>query len=58
MSRGVQTPKKSDFVKAIKGAIEAGLSVQRVESEGGKIIVFVGKPEASSEQQVGDWDSV
>jgi hypothetical protein len=58
MSRGAQTLRKGDLVKAIKGAMEAGLSVQRVEVEKGKIIVFAGQPEATREQQPNEWDGV
>ena len=44
MSRGVQIFKQSDVTKACKGAVQAGLDVQRVEIDrAGKIVVFAGK---------------
>ena len=59
MSRGAQTLKKGHVIKAIKGAMEAGLNVQRFEvDQDGKIIVFAGQPDATGEQQVNEWDSV
>jgi len=41
MSRGNQTFRQGDITKALKGAQNAGIEVQRVEIEkGGKIVVF------------------
>ena len=56
MSRGAHKIKQGDITKAIKGTVNAGLAVQRVEIEGGKIIVFTGrdKPDAAAN----DWDDV
>jgi hypothetical protein len=45
VSRGAQTFKQGDVTKAIKGAVNAGLPVKRVEIEPGKITVFAGKPD-------------
>jgi hypothetical protein len=57
MSRGAHKFKQGDVTKAIKGAVNAGLAVKRVEIEGGKIIVFTGqdnKPPAA----MNEWDDV
>jgi len=56
MSRGAHKIKQGDITKAIKGTVNAGLAVQRVEIEGGKIIVFTGrdKPDAAANE----WDDV
>jgi hypothetical protein len=44
MSRGAQTFKQADVTKAAKGALNAGLDVQRIEiDQAGKIVVFAGK---------------
>ncbi|WP_192740836.1 hypothetical protein [Bradyrhizobium sp. OAE829] len=41
MSRGAQTFKQGDVTKAVKGAVNAGLEVQRVEiDQAGKIVNF------------------
>jgi hypothetical protein len=43
MSRGVQAFKQTDVTKAIKGAQNAGLAVQRFEIDrAGKIVVIAG----------------
>jgi hypothetical protein len=44
MSRGAQKFKQGDVTKALKGAVKAGLNVQRVEIDrDGKIVMFTGK---------------
>jgi hypothetical protein len=44
MSRGAQTFRQGDVTKALKGAVKAGLKVERVEIDrDGKIVVFTGK---------------
>jgi hypothetical protein len=49
MSRGPQTTyKPSDLANALKAMVAAGLSVARIEIQGGKIIVFSGKPAQDS----------
>jgi hypothetical protein len=49
MSRGPQNLRRGDVTKTIKGAVNAGLSVQRVEvDKDGKIIVFTGKQDDPS----------
>jgi hypothetical protein len=57
MSRGVHKFKQGDITKAIKGAVNAGLAVKRVEIEGGKIVVFAGRPDNQS-ASTNDWDDV
>jgi hypothetical protein len=43
MSRGAQTLKQGDVTKAVKGAVNAGLAITRVEiDKGGKITIFAG----------------
>ena len=56
MSRGAHKFKQGDVTKAIKGAVNAGLSVKRVEIENGKIIFFAGRPD--SKQDANEWDDV
>jgi hypothetical protein len=60
MSRGNQTFRQGDVTRALKGAHNAGMEVQRVEIEtGGKIVVFAGKPDQSREGRLAnEWDSV
>jgi hypothetical protein len=59
MSRGTQTFRQGDVTKALKGAQNAGLEVQRVEIEAGKIVVFAGKPDQRSEgRSANEWDDV
>jgi hypothetical protein len=61
MSRGAQTFKQGDVTKAVKGAVNAGLEVQRVEiDQAGKIVVFAGKVDiANTENETrvnaGEW---
>jgi hypothetical protein len=56
MSRGAHKFKQGDVTKAVKGAVNAGLAVQRVEiDKTGKIILFTG---ASTEATANEWDEV
>jgi hypothetical protein len=58
MSRGAQTFKQGDVTKALKGAVNAGLSVKRVEIDrNGKIIVITGD-RAQSALSGNEWDDV
>jgi hypothetical protein len=56
MSRGVHKFKQGDVTKAIKGAVNAGLTVKRVEIEGEKIVVFAGRPD--NHPATNEWDDV
>jgi hypothetical protein len=59
MSRGNQTFRQGDVTKALKGAQKAGMEVQRVEIEAGKIVVFAGKAFQRSEGgSANEWDDV
>lgn len=58
MSRGAQTFRQGDVTKALKGAVNAGLSVQRVEiDKNGTIVVITGDmlPSAVTSNE---WDTV
>jgi ribonucleotide monophosphatase NagD (HAD superfamily) len=60
MSRGAQIFKQNDVTKACKGAVRAGLEVQRVEIDQatGKIVVFAGKPaDPQIAKPANEWDS-
>jgi hypothetical protein len=57
MSKGQHTFKQGDVTKALKGAVNAGLSVQRVEIDReGKIVLIAGRP--GQPDEVNEWDSV
>jgi len=45
MSRGAQSFRRGDVIKAVKAVEKAGLRVSRVEISGGRIIVFAGRPQ-------------
>ncbi|MGY3387782.1 hypothetical protein ACVWW6_000373 [Bradyrhizobium sp. USDA 3311] len=58
MSKGQHTFKQGDVTKALKGAVNAGLSVKRIEIDRqGKIVVFTGEsgPSAATGNE---WDDV
>jgi hypothetical protein len=59
MSRGQQSFKQGDVTKALKGAVNAGLSVRRVEidKKTGNIIVFTGALEEPP-PSANEWDDV
>ena len=48
--------KQGDITKAVKGVVNAGLAVQRVVTEGGKIIIFTAQDNLSPPP--GEWDDV
>ncbi|MBR1194349.1 hypothetical protein JQ609_19800 [Bradyrhizobium sp. AUGA SZCCT0169] len=56
MSRGAHKFKQGDVTKAVRGAVNAGLAVQRVQIQEGKIVVFTGRPDDRA--QGNDWDDV
>lgn len=62
MSRGVQAFRQTDVTKAIKAAVSAGLSVQRVEIDrDGKIVMIFGAPvpDAANDNTPGaGWEGV
>jgi hypothetical protein len=59
MSRGNHCFRQGDVTKALKGAQNAGLEIQRVEIEAGKIVVFAGKPDRRPEGRLAnEWDDV
>ena len=61
MSRGAQNFKQRDVTKACKGAVRAGLEIQRVEIDQatGKIVVFAGKPaDPQIAKPANEWDSI
>jgi hypothetical protein len=58
MSRGAQAFKQADVTKAIKGAQNAGLDVNRFEIDRtGKIVVFAGRPD-NQVSPPNAWDDV
>jgi hypothetical protein len=61
MSRGAQKFTQGDVTKACKGAVKAGLKVQRAEVriDGSIVLDFSGPPIASgTEADVNEWDTI
>ena len=62
MSRGQQTFKQSDVIKALKATVKAGFAVNRVEIDKyGKIIIVTAKAEDGAigkKQEKNEWDGV
>lgn len=60
MSRGVQTFRQADLTKALKGAVAAGINVDRVEIDrAGKIVVVAGAAgKGAPESDANEWDDV
>jgi hypothetical protein len=56
MSRGAHKFKQGDVTKAVKGAVNAGLSVKRIEIQDGKIVLYAGRPDDRA--QANEWDDV
>ena len=58
MSRGLHKFEQGDVTKALKGAVNAGLSVARVEIDReGRIVVITGRPDQSP-LELNGWDTV
>lgn len=55
MSRSRSTFRKGDLTRAIKAVLDAGVTIARVEVDGGKFIVIAGKGE-SGESPATEWD--
>jgi hypothetical protein len=61
MSRGAQSFKQGDLTKAIKGAVNAGMAVNRVQidKKTGDIILFADHSKEMSDKNIStDWDDV
>jgi hypothetical protein len=61
MSRGQQTFKQRDVTKAIKATVKAGIPVERVEIDNGKIIIVIAKAEDAvngDNPEKNEWDGV
>jgi hypothetical protein len=59
MSRGRQGFRQADVTKALKGAVNAGVTVKRVEISDGKIVVITGDPSPLlTETTSNEWDAV
>jgi hypothetical protein len=59
MERGKLKFRQRDLTRAVRGAIEAGLSVARVEIDSeGKVVVVVGEPNKVEEQPPNEWDGI
>jgi hypothetical protein len=59
MSRRAHSFKQGDVTKAVKGAVAAGIFVERVEIAEGKIVVFAGGGQSSTEApDNNEWDGV
>ena len=60
MSRGPLPFRQTDVARASKGAVAAGLTVQRVEvDKAGKIVVVVGEPgKAEAVTGANEWDRI
>jgi hypothetical protein len=58
MSRGTHTFRQGDVTKALRGAQNAGLEVQRIEIEAGKIVVFAKSDQRPEGRLANEWDDV
>ena len=59
MARGPATFKQADVTRALRGAVAAGVEVQRIEiDKTGKIVVITGRPERVPVSNINDWDEV
>jgi hypothetical protein len=53
MSRGVQVVKQGDVRRAAKGALDAGLALERIEiNHAGTIVIIIGKPGAADSENL------
>lgn len=59
MSKGPQKFKQGDVTRALKGAVNAGLAVKRVEIDrDGRIVVITEDMLKSVRSSVNEWDDV
>jgi hypothetical protein len=59
MSRGAQSFRQVDVTKAVKGAVNAGLAVKRVEIDNkiGNIVLYAGRIDDLA-GSINEWDDV
>jgi hypothetical protein len=59
ITRGRRTFRQKDVTRALRAAAAAGIEVQRIEIETGKITVVTGKPkEQIDEGRSNEWDNI
>jgi hypothetical protein len=59
MSRGPSTFKQQDLTRALRGALAAGVDVEKVVISAGKIVVVVGRSgDRKSSDSGNEWDDV
>jgi hypothetical protein len=56
VSRAGQTFRQGDVTKAVKGVVNGGLKVERVEVSAGKIVIFTDKSAMAATRN--EWDEV
>ena len=47
--------RKAEIVRTVKGVIATGLSITRIEVEGGKLVIYTGDGEAQQESPLVVW---
>ena len=60
MPRRPSTFRQHDVTRALRATVAAGIAVQRVEIEGGKIVIIPGNPPERIEPrpEANEWDGV
>jgi hypothetical protein len=60
MPRGPCTFRQKDVTRALRATVAAGIPVQRVEIDNGKIVVVAGEPQeqTAEDRRENEWDRI
>ena len=55
MANRPATIRQADIARTVKGVVAAGLSISRLEVEGGKLVIYTNEADAEPESPLDQW---
>lgn len=55
MANRPATIRQADIARTVKGVVAAGLSISRVEVEGGKLVIYTSEADAEPASALDEW---